>query len=307
LQAKLNIIQLKDIFMKKVFMMLFLAVGTSVAMAQSQKVLRGTTHFSATLAEFSYNGKAQIYIKEDDLGSGVSNKQTFIFYDDAFTKQNELTIYPVEFELYHKFEERIWDGDGFKGAWKVDDNQWQELACIIPMNLNDFDQSCDDFRKVYLSQTIFNTDDKYEYLLPIISTNNKSHEEDRDGDGQIDMKEAWSNANVTGFKVVSETGAILQTVNFENGFYIDDLSKMEVDLLKINGKLHLSFEGCTDDNYKAFLIYSIESTTNGVRMMTMEKVSATKSYNLSGRPSNGDKGINIIRLSDGTIKKVLVK
>lgn len=293
--------------MKKVFMMLFLAVGTSVAMAQSQKVLRGTTHFSATLAEFSYNGKAQIYIKEDDLGSGVSNKQTFIFYDDDFTKQNELTIYPVEFELYHKFEVRIWDGDGFKGAWKVDDNQWQELACIIPMNLNDFDQSCDDFRKVYLSQTIFNTDDKYEYLLPIISTNNKSHEEDRDGDGQIDMKEAWSNANVTGFKVVSETGAILQTVNFENGFYIDDLSKMEVDLLKINGKLHLSFEGCTDDNYKAFLIYSIESTTNGVRMMTMEKVSATKSYNLSGRPSNGEKGINIIRLSDGTIKKVLVK
>lgn len=293
--------------MKKVFMMLFLAVGTSVAMAQSQKVLRGTTHFSATLAEFSYNGKAQIYIKEDDLGSGVSNKQTFIFYDDDFTKQNELTIYPVEFELYHKFEVRIWDGDGFKGAWKVDDNQWIELACIIPMNLNDFDQSCDDFRKVYLSQTIFNTDDKYEYLLPIISTNNKSHEEDRDGDGQIDMKEAWSNANVTGFKVVSETGAILQTVNFENGFYIDDLSKMEVDLLKINGKLHLSFEGYTDDNYKAFLIYSIESTTNGVRMMTMEKVSATKSYNLSGRPSNGEKGINIIRLSDGTIKKVLVK
>lgn len=293
--------------MKKVFIMLFLAVGTSVAMAQSQKVLRGTTHFSATLAEFSYNGKAQIYIKEDDLGSGVSNKQTFIFYDDDFTKQNELTIYPVEFELYHKFEYRIWDGDGFKGAWKVDDNQWQELACIIPMNLNDFDQSCDDFRKVYLSQTIFNTDDKYEYLLPIISTNNKSHEEDRDGDGQIDMKEAWSNANVTGFKVVSETGAILQTVNFENGFYIDDLSKMEVDLLKINGKLHLSFEGCIDDYYKAFLIYSIESTTNGVRMMTMEKVSATKSYNLSGRPSNGEKGINIIRLSDGTIKKVLVK
>jgi hypothetical protein len=158
--------------MKKVFMMLFLAVGTSVAMAQSQKVLRGTTHFSATLAEFSYNGKAQIYIKEDDLYSGESNKQTFIFYDDDFTKQNELTIYPVEFELYHKFEERIWDGDGFKGAWKVDDNQWIELACIIPMNLNDFDQSCDDFRKVYLSQTIFNTDDKYEYLLPIISTNN---------------------------------------------------------------------------------------------------------------------------------------
>jgi len=39
----------------------------------------------------------------------------------------------------------------------------------------------------------------------------------------------------------------------------------------------------------------------------MEKVSATKSYNLSGRPSNGEKGINIIRLSDGTIKKVLVK
>ena len=44
-------------------------------------------------------------------------------------------------------------------------------------------------------------------------------------------------------------------------------------------------------------------------MMSMEKVSSvpTRSYNLSGRQTKGEKGINIIRMSDGTTKKVLVR
>ena len=53
--------------MKKVFLMLFLALGASTAMAQSQKVFKSETSFRATLPEFSYDGKAQIFTYEGDL------------------------------------------------------------------------------------------------------------------------------------------------------------------------------------------------------------------------------------------------
>ena len=290
--------------MKKVFVMLFLALGASAVMAQRQKLFNGRTHFRATLPEFSYDGKAQMFI--DDMDENGIQKYTF--YSDNFTKEGELAINPVEYEFYQKREERALVDGKYTGAWEVKEEiNAKGFSGVFNLHLNDFDQSCDDFRNIFLTQTLFNTDDKYEYLLPIISPNNGGQEEDRDRDGQVDLKFTWTDAVVTGFKVVSETGNVLQTINFENGFHTTDTySITDVDLLRINGKLYLCFDGYIDDS-DAVLLYSIDSTTNGVHMMTMEKVSSTRRYNLSGRPTNGEKGINIIRMSDGTTKKVLVK
>ena len=67
--------------MKKLFFMFFLAASASVAMAQSQKLFDSNSSFRATLAEFSYNGKAQIFLRNwmDENG-----KVTFTFYSDDF-------------------------------------------------------------------------------------------------------------------------------------------------------------------------------------------------------------------------------
>ena len=244
-----------------------------------------------------------VFTREDENGI-----QKYTFYSDNFTKEGELAINPVEYEFYQKREERALVDGKYTGAWEVKEEiNAKGFSGVFNLHLNDFDQSCDDFRNIFLTQTLFNTDDKYEYLLPIISPNNGGQEEDRDRDGQVDLKFTWTDAVVTGFKVVSETGNVLQTINFENGFHTTDTySITDVDLLRINGKLYLCFDGYIDDS-DAVLLYSIDSTTNGVHMMTMEKVSSTRRYNLSGRPTNGEKGINIIRMSDGTTKKVLVK
>ena len=181
--------------MKKVFLMLFLALGASAAMAQSQKVFNGSTRFRATLPEFSSNGKSQVFTREDNL---------ITFYSDDFTKQSELTI---------------------------NDN-------MVPIELNDFDQSCNDFRKIYISQTIFNSDDKYEYLVSVLTDN-----------------------AMTGIQVVSETGTVLQTINFPDGFKC--YSKNDVVLIKINGKLYLSIEGYDADNSNTVLLCSIGTTASG--------------------------------------------
>ena len=180
--------------MKKVFVMLFLALGASAVTAQSQKLFNGRTHFRATLPEFSYDGKAQMFI--DDMDENGIQKYTF--YSDNFTKEGELAINPVEYEFYQKREERALVDGKYTGAWEVKEEiNAKGFSGVFNLHLNDFDQSCDDFRNIFLTQTLFNTDDKYEYLLPIISPNNGGQEEDRDRDGQVDLKFTWTDAVVT--------------------------------------------------------------------------------------------------------------
>ena len=234
-----------------------------------------------------------------------NGKQTFIFYSDEFEKQGELTVSGVEYNWSSKHEEREWKDDGYKGDWKVmSDDSGKSHGGIMSLCLNDFDQSCDDFRTIYLTQTLFNTDEKYEFLMPLYSSTIETGEDDRDGDGVVDFRYTSTNNSIIGFQIVSEDGTVLQTVNFDGDFTLPDNGKGDVDLLKIHSKLYLCFNG-----YTSCLLYSIDSATSSVRMMTMENLSSVPAggYNLSGRLTRSEKGVNIIRMSDGTTKKVLVK
>lgn len=250
--------------MKEVFLMLFLAAVASVAMAQSQKVISGSSSFRATLPEFSYGGKAQIFTRSDKDENG---KQTFTFYSDDFTKQGELTINPVEYEYYSKHEERAWEGEytrGYTGDWQVvSEDRGTSYSGLFSLELNDFDQSCAEFSNIYISQTMFNSDDKYEYLMPVLTTESGTDEEDRDGDGNIDARYTWTRAVLIGVQVVSETGAILQTINFPDGFKSGSSSKNDIDLIKINGKLYLEFGGYDANGSRATLLCSIGTAESG--------------------------------------------
>ena len=297
--------------MKKFFLLIFLAISASTAMAQSQKLFENNSYnfrFRATLPEFSYNGKAQIYLMSEKYENDRS-KKIFTFYSDEFEKQNEITVSGVEYDWSLKREEREWKDDGYKGDWKVTENEsGKSYTKIFPMHFDDFDQSCDGFRTIYMTQTLFNTDEKYEFLMPLYSSDTYTEEEDHDGDGNVDHKTTSTGTKVTGFQIVSEDGTVIETINFDGGFRYRYNGSDGVDLLKVNGKLYLSVEGETDKSL-AVLIYSIDPAKSTVRMMSMEKVSSvpTRSYNLSGRPTKGEKGINIVRMSDGTTKKVLVR
>lgn len=121
------------------------------------------------------------------------------------------------------------------------------------------------------------------------------------------MRLTGTRGEIIGFQIVSEDGTVLQAVNFDYGFTLSSL-KDGVDLLKIHGKLYLSFNGRSNDS-SAVLLCSIDSANSVVRVMSMEKVSSvpTRSYDLSGRHTKGEQGINIIRMGDGTTKKVLVR
>lgn len=298
--------------MKRFFTMMLLAVSASVMMAQgSQQVIMVDRWFNATLSEFSFQGQVQMFIHEDGNDNGT---ESFVFYDDDFSQQGTLTVTAEAYDYIYKHEERervfVNGHYEYTGDWQVvDEDSGPRYVGLIDLYLQDFDQSCDDYRDIYITQTLFNKDDKYEYLLPILTTSTDYYEGDRDGDGQIDYKSTSTSANMTGFKIVSETGSVLQTISFDNNFYTR--TRPEVNVLKVNGKLYLYFGGYVNEGSEqkdAVLIYSIDSSANAtsVRMKTMEMVSGKARYTLDGRRTKGERGINII-MEDGRVRKAVVK
>lgn len=285
------------------------AVSASAMMAQSNpKVFEAENSIDATMSEFSANGKAQMYIKNFDNSNG---KEIFTFYADDFTQQGELIVQRESFTASEKMEQREWQDDGmghagYTGDWKTiyDESNTIYGDGASRITLKDFNQSCDDFRSIYLSQTIFNNDDKYEYIMPVYKPYSMYEERDEDGDGTIDTKVTSSGMNIVGFKIVSETGNVLSTVNFEEGFGVYDL---KFDLILINGKRYLGISSNSSYPKRVYYIYSIESEATSVSMKSVQRVAVSARYTLDGRRTQGERGINIIRMEDGTVKKVFVK
>ncbi len=52
----------------------------------------------------------------------------------------------------------------------------------------------------------------------------------------------------------------------------------------------------------------VKVNSTGISGTQADKVKVTKTYTIDGRETNGTvKGINIVKMSDGTVKKVMVK
>ena len=127
----------------------------------------------------------------------------------------------------------------------------------------------------YLTQTLFNDDEKFEYIR---------------------------NSSEGGFEIVSEDGTVLQTcktVDFdENGPF---------DIYRMNGKLYLGVPCYSDlrDDYQC--LYKIDKQTTRIKRVAEIPVPTTR-YSVAGYqlPST-QSGVNIVRQEDGTVKKVLVE
>lgn len=169
----------------------------------------------------------------------------------AVTLENTISIYNDEIEFVRQF---IFFGE------------------LLDMAPTDYDNGTYVDRSLYATQTLFNTDEKFEYLVAVKN----------------------SDEEITGLKIMSENGATLQTIMFEESF-----GWFEVRLIKINDKKYLNI-----NNY----FYRIDSETSSVKPVNALPASIVRNYSIDGRPQpTPRRGINISRQSDGTVKKYVVR
>ena len=131
----------------------------------------------------------------------------------------------------------------------------------------DYDNYDENYAHVYcpyLNQTLFNDDEKFEYIVPIIEESTPYvHEYDRDHDGIVDRWETMTSFRSSGFYVKSEDGTILQTIKYEDGYYGDVFQ-----IFKINGKVYTSssvYKEVGDRWEYATIIYEIDKQSNAIK------------------------------------------
>lgn len=195
----------------------------------------------------------------------VRNSYDFFRFDEFGTK------YPQHYCLYEGksgilYECRDDYSVTYTGDWtETKEDNDNTISSVERLGFIDYDShSTYSGKSVSLTQTLFNSDSKYEYIRNKIRIEaDESYERDRDGDGQVDYENTFYRAACTGFDIVSEDGTVLQSVDFAVGTLNEG-----GDILKLNGKYYLMFytyESAEDSYYS--LVYSIDKGATSVQQV----------------------------------------
>jgi hypothetical protein len=161
------------------------------------------------------------------------------------------------------------------GEWRETGirSEWEGIIDIGIGFINyDTDPSIEYFFQIgnglCLTQTLFNSDDKYEYLqFPCEQTEETSD----DYDGPSNNGEYESNTYTTtktfhkyslykGFNIISEEGSILQSITFPNGFEM--MEWVEAEVIQISNEFYILCQGKMN-NSETLLIYKINRSSVG--------------------------------------------
>lgn len=122
---------------------------------------------------------------------------------------------------------------------------------------------------VNASQRLFNMDDAFEYLQPVVGAPEvrRVYKYDRDGDGEVDDIHTYYFSPVTAINIVSETGRVLQTLKLDHSMDASWLNEGNSHIAKIGDTYYLVCEwggnGKDIESYSDF--YAIDPTTSSVK------------------------------------------
>ena len=189
-------------------------------------------------------------------------------------------------------------------AWKEDDSRKSDeikiTESIYPTEVYDYDVNCNESSDVYLSQNVFNNDDKYEYLVE--SYREVSTPTDPTGSYQpgsigvngiengkiVLIKDVQDKYYESYLVVKDEDGKDLFSV--PNSGYRDDFT-----IYRANGKTYISNYESQGNGLGQYVIYLLDKTDTGItELARTQAVKSAKTFNMAGMLVGKDaKGIVI--------------
>lgn len=176
--------------------------------------------------------------EECTVGTFYLNGETLKFQPITYSRTGEWEVVKTEEYEYTDVIGNIWsviDIDGSDWIWQVED-------------------------PVLATQTLFNTDAKYEYIrnkYTTYSNRAEGDERDTDGDGITDVRNLRSGYDRAGIEVVSEDGNIIASFDFS-----------DFTLILWEGKRYLGFH--VDGDNPSFQIYEINPNGNSITRASSE-------------------------------------
>ena len=212
---------------------------------------------------------------------GVRVRESFYYYNSSDNR-----LYRVENLL------KLVEVDTSNLAWKEDDSRKSDdikiTESIYQTEVYDYDVNCNESSDVYLSQNVFNNDDKYEYLVKSyreVSTPTDPTGSYQPGlisingieNGKIVLTKDVQDMYYESYLVVKdEDGKDLFTV--PNGGYKDDFT-----IYRANGKTFISNYESQGNGLGQYVIYLLDKTDTGItELARTQVVKSAKTFNMAG-------------------------
>lgn len=212
---------------------------------------------------------------------GVRVRESFYYYNSSDNR-----LYRVDNLL------KLVEVDTSNLAWKEDDSRKSDdikiTESIYQTEVYDYDVNCNESSDVYLSQNVFNNDDKYEYLVKSyreVSTPTDPTGSYQPGlisingieNGKIVLTKDVQDKYYESYLVVKdEDGKDLFTV--PNGGYKDDFT-----IYRANGKTFISNYESQGNGLGQYVIYLLDKTDTGItELARTQVVKSAKTFNMAG-------------------------
>jgi len=275
--------------MKKLFIVfaMFMALSVMPASAQSltPKVIPSVSKLFCTPKLFSYEGNSSVVTISPD-------KKSANVYDTNLDLVRSFNLYPNTVSVVSGIEQEL-----VNGQW-VDKSSGHSVIYneFTSTYFDDYDESCErsdcDF-----TQTLFNNDEKFEYIVPYFDTSVEvvNSEQDYNNDGTPDHRYITRGA-VTKLNIINEDGTVIAS--------LDSDSPYQVALKKMGGKIYaVTTTKDSSTNSTNYNFYAIDKGASSVKLVKKVQAASNRIFTLDGREhSEMQHGLNII---NG--QKVIVK
>ena len=158
----------------------------------------------------------------------------------------------------------------------------------------------------YVSQTLFNEDEGYEYIVPkytIVEEGGDLISVDPEYDDEIVLSRRVLLSSgypaQTGFRVMSSDGSVIKDIDFEDGFRLNEYSNDQY-LIVMGNKTYIAIDGeynDGEDNQRGFVFYLVDGKETAIKQVKTApiKMKITKRANtIDVHLSNTDKPSNIV-------------
>ena len=178
-----------------------------------------------------------------------------------------------------------WGGSDGKtaGTMRVYDNEFNIKKTITPesepnsLNVHVLNANSADYT-IYLTQTLFNDDEKFEYII-----------------------ESGSGTYATELKVVSEDGTVLQTLKYPAGV---EVYRDEIDLFVVGSNKYLRIGESVDENGNEYMnLYKINKDAKDPSKVSI--ATAPMRVSVSPRMASRNQDINVVAEGNG-VREVIV-
>ncbi|MBQ8592943.1 MAG: hypothetical protein IJ467_01435 [Bacteroidaceae bacterium] len=240
--------------------------------------------FEQFLEEERWKGEVEVRIENGDTIVCATNpyyitrmsmSEYFFGFDYFGTK------YPISYTLCKDnvlYQVRV-NYEATYTEWQVVGERTEERSCetpVIYLNYINFDGgSSNDNYEFILSQTLFNDDEKFEYIVPkmtLTDISDWSSISPEYGGNVLTLTHStlisdYAYPACRGVQILSSDGTVIYDIDFGDEFEADEYDCQYMTIITIGGKNYLVVEGHSkidDENTDCTMFYRINKQTNSV-------------------------------------------